>query len=70
MIIIGTTDTDFKEDPSKVHSTTEDVKYLLNVVEEYFPGAIRKEDILASYAACCGVATQSCIVYHTKSFTG
>jgi glycerol-3-phosphate dehydrogenase len=50
MIIIGTTDTDFKDDPSKVRSTKEDVEYLLKVVEEYFPGAIRKEDILASYA--------------------
>lgn len=50
MIIIGTTDTDFKDDPSTVHSTKADVDYLLNVVEEYFPGAIKKEDILASYA--------------------
>jgi glycerol-3-phosphate dehydrogenase len=50
MIIIGTTDTDFKEDPAKVHSTKEDVDYLLRVVDDYFPGAVRKEDILASYA--------------------
>ncbi|MES2769401.1 MAG: glycerol-3-phosphate dehydrogenase/oxidase [Bdellovibrionota bacterium] len=50
MIIIGTTDTDFKDNPSTVHSTKADVDYLLKVVEEYFPGAIRKEDILASYA--------------------
>lgn len=50
MIIIGTTDTDYKDDPSKVHSTKDDVKYLLEVVDEYFPGAIRKEDIVASYA--------------------
>lgn len=50
MIIIGTTDTDFKDDPSQVHSTAADVDYLLKVVDEYFPGAIRKEDILASYA--------------------
>lgn len=50
MIIIGTTDTDYKGDPANVRTTKEDVDYLLNVVEEYFPGAIRKEDILASYA--------------------
>lgn len=50
MIIIGTTDTDFKDDPANVHSTKADVDYLLNVVNEYFPGAIKKEDILASYA--------------------
>jgi glycerol-3-phosphate dehydrogenase len=50
MIIIGTTDTDYKGDPSQVHTTKADVDYLLHVVEDYFPGAIRKEDILASYA--------------------
>lgn len=50
MIIIGTTDTDYNDDPANVHSTKADVDYLLKVVEEYFPGAIRKEDILASYA--------------------
>ena len=50
MIIIGTTDTDFRDDPATVHSTKEDVEYLLKVIEEYFPGAVRKEDIIASYA--------------------
>jgi len=51
MLIIGTTDTDFQDDPSNVQATSEDVKYLLGVVDQYFPGAkITKDDVLASYA--------------------
>lgn len=51
MIIIGTTDTDFKDRPETVHSDEEDVKYLLKIIERYFPGAkLTKEDIIASYA--------------------
>ena len=51
MIIVGTTDTDFKDDPSQVGVTDEDVDYLLKVVDEYFPGAkITRDDLIASYA--------------------
>lgn len=51
MVIIGTTDTDFKGDPSTVHTDRADVEYLLNIVGEYFPGAkIEEKDILSSYA--------------------
>lgn len=51
MIIIGTTDTDFSGDPQDVKSTREDVDYLLDIVDEYFPGAkITEDDILASYS--------------------
>lgn len=51
MVIIGTTDTDFKEDPSEVHTTKEDVDYLLKIVNEYYPNAnIKEADIIASYA--------------------
>jgi glycerol-3-phosphate dehydrogenase len=51
MIIIGTTDTDFQESPEKVTVTPEDVKYLLEVTDHYFPGAkITSHDIIASYA--------------------
>lgn len=51
MIIIGTTDTDFKESPENVTTTPEDVKYLLSVTEQYFPGAkITVHDVIASYA--------------------
>jgi glycerol-3-phosphate dehydrogenase len=51
MIIIGTTDTDFKGDPADVTATPEDVKYLLGVASEYFPGAkLRADDIIATYS--------------------
>lgn len=51
MIIIGTTDTDFKESPEEVTATPEDVKYLLSVTDHYFPGAeITAHDVIASYA--------------------
>lgn len=51
MVIVGTTDTDFEGDPSKVSATPEDVRYLLGVVEQYFPGAkLTAQDIVATYA--------------------
>jgi glycerol-3-phosphate dehydrogenase len=51
MVIVGTTDTDYKGHPEDVVSTSEDVQYLLNVVHDYFPGAeIKASDIVASYA--------------------
>lgn len=51
MIIIGTTDTDFKGNPKDVSVTQEDVNYLLDITEQYFPNAkIKKQDIIASYA--------------------
>lgn len=51
MIIIGTTDTDYPQDPREVHSERADVEYLLKIVGEYFPNAdITEKDILASYA--------------------
>jgi len=51
MIIIGTTDTDYRELPDGVVATKDDVKYLLQIVGQYFPGAkITEQDIVASYA--------------------
>lgn len=51
MIIIGTTDTDFKGDLENVVATPEDVQYLLDVTAHYFPGAkITSHDIIATYA--------------------
>lgn len=51
MVIIGTTDTDFKNDPAEVRTLREDVEYLLKVTQEYFPGAnIKEEDIVSCYA--------------------
>lgn len=51
MIIIGTTDTDFKGAPEEVMTTPEDVSYLLKITDDYFPGAnLKAQDIIASYA--------------------
>lgn len=51
MFIIGTTDTDYPGDPKNVAVTNEDVEYLLNVANEYFPGAgLTRTDIIGSYA--------------------
>lgn len=51
MVIVGTTDTDFKENPDQVVATSEDVKYLLGVLDKYFPGAkIKETDIVGTYA--------------------
>lgn len=51
MTIFGTTDTDFKEDPREVTTNEEDISYLLELINEYFPGAqLKEDDIIASYA--------------------
>lgn len=51
MVIVGTTDTDFDRDPSEVRTEPEDVRYLLKVVADYFPGArLGAADILGCYA--------------------
>jgi glycerol-3-phosphate dehydrogenase len=50
MVIIGTTDTDFKGNPSDASVTPEDVEYLLNIANQYFPGAkLQASDIVSSY---------------------
>lgn len=51
MVIVGTTDTDFSGDPGAVVTTEADVRYLLDVVDRYFPGAgITRKDIIGCYA--------------------
>lgn len=51
MVIIGTTETDFNGNPSDVSVTPDDVQYLLEVTNQYFPRAnIKASDIVASYA--------------------
>lgn len=51
MVIIGTTDTDYSEDPHLVRSEIDDINYLLKITDEYFPGAkLQANDILMSYA--------------------
>ena len=51
MTIFGTTDTDFPGDPAQVRAEPEDIRYVLELVNQYFPGAeLSERDILASYA--------------------
>lgn len=51
MVIVGTTDTDFKKSPETVTTNEKDVTYLLQITNEYFPGAnLTERDILASYS--------------------
>lgn len=51
MVIVGTTDTDFSGDPGAVRTEKEDVQYLLEVIQRYFPGAkITEKDIVGVYA--------------------
>lgn len=50
MVIIGTTDTDFSGPPENAKVTEDDVKYLLEVTNNYFPGSqLTAKDIVASY---------------------
>lgn len=51
MVIIGTTDTDYKSDPTGVVADSDDVTYLLGIANSYFPGAnLSESDIIATYA--------------------
>ncbi len=48
---IGTTDTDFDGDPSEVYATREDVRYLLEASNAYFPGhRLEESDVIATWA--------------------
>jgi glycerol-3-phosphate dehydrogenase len=48
--LIGTTDEDFKGDPSKPEITTAEINYLLGAVSEYFKRPVTKEMIRWSYS--------------------
>ncbi len=51
MVIVGTTDTDFKHDPSNVTTDVEDVDYLIAALQQYFPRLdLTREDIISSYS--------------------
>ena len=51
MVIVGTTDTDFNDNPIEVGTSKEDVLYLLAAVNNYFPGLkVTEDDILSSYS--------------------
>jgi glycerol-3-phosphate dehydrogenase len=50
-VYIGTTDTDYEGDPRDVCATREDVDYLLEAVDAYFPTIrLRPEEITATWA--------------------
>ncbi len=52
-VIVGTTDTDYRGDPSEATVDIEDVDYLLKSLHRYFPGlGISVDNIISSY---CGV---------------
>ncbi len=49
--VLGTTDTDFKGDPSDVYVTARDVDYLLDAANHYFPDAgLTYQDVIADWA--------------------
>ena len=51
MVIIGTTDTDFKDNPDSVKVEKSDVVYLLEIANQYFPGAkLTEADIISCYS--------------------
>jgi glycerol-3-phosphate dehydrogenase len=48
---IGTTDTDFTGDPDEVRADKDDVEYLLNVTNHYFPSVkLTIDDVIATWA--------------------
>ena len=50
-VMLGTTDTDFTGDFDDVHATTDDVEYLLELTNEFFPDCrLRPEDVCGTYA--------------------
>lgn len=51
IVIVGTTDTDFKGDPSDVHVDKDDVTYLLQTTNKYFPDLkLMPQDVISCYA--------------------
>jgi len=51
MVIIGTTDTDYKNSPGEVVTTDEDVRYLLGIAANYFGAAhLELSDVIGCYA--------------------
>ncbi|HEY8431856.1 MAG TPA: glycerol-3-phosphate dehydrogenase [Sandaracinaceae bacterium] len=48
---LGTTDTDYDGDPALVRATLEDVDYLIDASNSYFPShPLRREDVIATWA--------------------
>ncbi len=50
-VLVGTTDTDYEGDPAAVAADADDVRYLLEAVNHYFPEAVLGEDdVVGAYA--------------------
>jgi glycerol-3-phosphate dehydrogenase len=48
---LGTTDTDFEGDPGQVRATLDDVDYLLDAANHYFPGQdLEHDDVISTWA--------------------
>ncbi len=50
MSLVGTTDTDFTDDPATAKATEDDVDYLIDELQQYFPD-MAEDDIIYTYAA-------------------
>lgn len=51
IVIVGTTDTDFKGDPGQVFVDKNDVTYLLETANKYFPTlSLKPQDVISCYA--------------------
>jgi len=50
-VLVGTTDTDYDGDPAAVAADADDVRYLLEAVNRYFPeAALGEDDVIGAYA--------------------
>jgi glycerol-3-phosphate dehydrogenase len=59
LCLVGTTDTDYEGVLDRVTASGEDVEYLLESLNEYFPGRnITRADIISSYAAVRPLAAE------------
>ncbi|MCB9680255.1 MAG: glycerol-3-phosphate dehydrogenase [Alphaproteobacteria bacterium] len=48
---IGTTDTDYQGDPSEVCASADDIRYLLEAANDYFPGRdLTPDDVISTWA--------------------
>ncbi|MGC9781058.1 MAG: glycerol-3-phosphate dehydrogenase/oxidase [Candidatus Heimdallarchaeota archaeon] len=48
--LIGTTDTDYTESNDYVAVTNEDIEYVISAVNNDFPGALTKDDVISAYS--------------------
>ena len=48
--LIGTTDVEYKGDPSQVKISDEEINYLINITNDYFTHKISREDIVTTYS--------------------